>query len=263
MNPESQKILSLVKEAISLSKEEDDLNKILANLSKKAELNPEEINRVVELTNTLKQLSLFKTSEDKTSEFNMADSKEIKNLIYGEKPLEKISRDEYSLEETFYKKASYTPKVKGTYSDYKVDRNTLVKKAYENRDKLSNILEETLVSKHHAQDTYYSSLLKLAENLDKHSSELFSEFEIDAQNTFGSEITPYIDALEKLAKVNNKRALKISSKNVIKTSDNISLLKTAMVNRQLYLSMSSAEKNIKGVKTSWDRKIREYGLGTT
>tara|TARA_Y100000593_G_C4281536_1_gene323058 strand:- start:479 stop:1270 length:792 start_codon:yes stop_codon:yes gene_type:complete len=259
MNTEAQKIVSLVKEAVALSKKDGDLNKAVAEISKKADLNPEEINRMVELTNTVQQLHLFKTSEDKTSEFEVADPKIVKELIYGEEVRkEASSRDEFS---SLSKVAStsYSGKVKGTYSDYPVDRNELVKEAYDNIKRLDLLLEEVMDSKNSAENEYFSSIIKLAEDLDKHTSEKFSEFEINATNSLGEVAAPYLDALEKLAKVNNKRALNIPDKNVIKNSNNLSLLKAAVANKMLYSSMEEAESKIREVRSSWDRRLGEYG----
>ncbi len=66
------------------------LNKSLANIYKEQpQLNPNHIRRIAEMSNNEVHDNLFRTSEDKNIQFELADA----DQVLGEKPVEKIARD--------------------------------------------------------------------------------------------------------------------------------------------------------------------------
>lgn len=262
MSQEVVRLMSLVKEAVDIiSKDKSrDINDVLAGLCKKAELNPQEMNRVVEFSNTLRQLKLFKTAEDKTAEFDIADCKKIKEKIYGEAPIVKeASEDEYLISRSLTKAASFRGSTVVSKSDYAKNSNELIKKAFSQIEILQNEITRSKLEREEAEDNFRNNLFKIAENLDKHGSENFSDFEINAKSAFGKEVEPYLNLITKVANNNNSRALNFVKKNVIKNSENLNLLKSAMVNKELYnfhtLQIDRAEK----IKNTWTCELNRIG----
>ena len=274
MNPEITKLMGIVKRALAeASPEGTDLNPVIAKLSKEASLNMQEINRVVEWTNTLKQLKLFKKASDKTIEFDVASPKEVKRIIYGEdssmvKEASAYNLDKkYNLPENinlkyFTKEASYSPPSKSSLSDYPIMRNEVTRKAYAEIDKIAACKKEAEVEKHIAKDRFMTCMTKIASNLDMHYSEKFSEFEQAAYDSFGRTAIGHVNTIQKMARVNNERLLNYTPKNVIKETENISLLKRAMDNQKLYQVYTQAEEAASNVQRNWNKRISDYGRQT-
>lgn len=262
--------MGIVKEAIHQSKDDgSDFNSVIAELSKKASLNIEEINRVVEWTNTLKQLKLFKSGADKTKEFSVADAEEVKKNIYGDELKKESSYkhlDKYTLPEGNLTKEAHVQRSRGyqkiVASAYPEDSNELLKIAFARIDESKQLKKEAQVEKQIAQDRYYNSMVKIAENLNMHYSERFSEFEQSARDMFGNKALPYLNVLEKMARANCERLLNYKPKNVIKDSDNTSLLKEAMVNKKLYQAYSNVEDYADQVTDNFTKRIKRYGSKT-
>jgi hypothetical protein len=235
-NPEAVKLMRLAKKAVSIRESSDkSFNEIIAGLAKEASLNSEEVNRVVEWTNTIKMLSLYKSGSDKTVEFEVADPKEINGLIHKEAAV-KVDDFDYIVTKTSLEKVASAYKARPSMpkSDYKLERAPIVKKAYAKLSDIKSKIEESKLLAYREQDSFLNKMAELAENLNKHYSESFSEFEVNARSTFGEKCVPYLGVLEKMASNNNKRALNYSPKNVTKTTDNSTLLKEAMVSSQLH-----------------------------
>jgi len=260
-NPEITKLMAIAKDAVSRKKNDDsqDINKIVADLSKTAALNQEEINRVVEWTNTLKQLRSFKSSMDKTAEFDVADSKKVRTLIYGEE-LEKESKS-YKFNSSLYnlkKKASVSGPTKIPYSQYPVEGESLVKQAVQESSKLEGLLKQAHLEKFSAERNFLSGMQKIAKNLDKHYSESFSEFEQSARDHLGSKSLPYVSMLEKMARNNSERLLNYKPKNVIKESENTELLKSAIANAKLYQVFNELKKYAEDIQSGWNQRLGSY-----
>lgn len=260
MNPEVMKLMNIVKDANSrVDNHGESVNDVLAELCKSATLNKEEINRVVEWSNTLKQLSLFKRADDKTSEFEVADSGQVNKKIFGD-PLEKESqRKTYGIGDRDLRKVA---SCEGTgnrlpYSEYDKDSNLLAKQAYAAVEKLGALGQEALIQRHSSKDKYMGAMLKLAYKLDLHGSEKFSEFEQGALDHYGEDCLDYLDTLEKAARFNNERLLNYSPKRVTKNSENLELLKTAMVQSRLCGVYDLAYQQATSGKGQWEEKLRE------
>jgi hypothetical protein len=262
MNQEIQKLMGLVKRAIAEARNDgSDLDKIIAGLAKEAALNVEEINRVVEWTNTLKQLKLFKAAEDKTTEFHVADAGNIRRIIYGEeitKESDYSAREKYLLPDMDLMKTAHVTQKPAPIlpaSEYPECSNELFKLAYAEVDKAKHAVKEARVEKASAEDKYYRALWKIAQNLNKMYSEDFSEFEQAARDTMGNSILPHLNVLEKMATNNSQRLLNYSPKNVINNSENLSLLKEAMVHRKLYQTFDAIESHAEQAMNNFVRRL--------
>lgn len=255
--------MGIAKKAILESSSEEEINKTLAELSKEAALNVEEIARVVEWTNTLKQLKLFKEAKDKTEEFPVADASEIKNLIYGEQDLEKESyfNDPYKLPENLdltksaSLKTSHRPIRKSNYPLYKPD---LVKQAYTHIDRAKKVEVEAKVERDIAETKFYGSMMKIARNLDNLYSERFSEFEQASRDAYGNKVLPLLEQLSKMARANNERLLNYTPKNVIKETENLKLLKEAVTNMVVYECFEDVQKYASTQAEEWKDRIASY-----
>ena len=254
------KLMSIVKDANSrVDKGGEGINEVLAELCKSATLNREEISRVVEWSNTLKQLSLFKKADDKTGEFEVADSNQVHKKIFGE-PLEKESKHlQVGIGDRDLTKVA---SCEGTgnrikLSEYDKDSNLLAKQAYAAIDQLKHLESEAELSCLSSKNKYRDSMIKLAYKLDLHGSETFREFEQSARDNFGDQSLDYLDALEKAARCNNKRLLNYSTKHVTKNSENLDLLKTAIVQSQLYGVYGVANQEAKNSRSAWEQKLKD------
>lgn len=270
MNPEISKIMSVVQKSVEQTKEgELSLTENLANFCKEAAFNLEEINRSVEWANTLTQLKLFKSGASKTEEFNIADPKKVKDLIFKEASTE-VEKEasmfaKYpDLHQTLIKSASCRPaKTRITLSDYPKNSNDLVKKAYTIIGKLKSEHEEAQLEKQKAEDRFYSGMLKIASNLNKIYSEDFSVFEQCALDSIGTKCSKYIDNLEKMSGANNKRVLNYKSKKLITRSENVQLLKDAMANCELISVYSDVLKKTSSTIEECNERLANYARSRT
>jgi hypothetical protein len=84
MDIEPIQLLSLAKQAgDAYLKEGKALNDTIAKLADERELNPHQINRIVEETNHYVQAELYKSAEDKTFTFDLADAAKIVEKVKG------------------------------------------------------------------------------------------------------------------------------------------------------------------------------------
>jgi len=233
-NQEAIKLMRLAKKAVSMKESSDDgFNEIIAELAKEASLNSEEVNRVVEWTNTLKMLNLYKSGEDKTSEFDVADPKKINGLIHKTAAARPRVLD-YSLDaQDLIKLAESKPAYRKTRSEYKHERAPIIKKAYAKLASVKAKAEESKLLAYSEKDKYLNAMTKLASNLNKHYSESFREFEENAMSSLGKPAMPYVDVLQKMA-YNNPRSVVLKLKSVTHDTDNLELLKEAMAASKLH-----------------------------
>jgi len=233
-NTEAIKLMRLAKQAVRRRESSDEgFNDIIADLSKEASLNPEEVARVVEWTNTIKMLNLYKTGSDKTIEFEVADPKKINSLIHKEASAEVHDFDYIVSKKSLTKLAGYIPRISKPKENYKRDRAPIIKKAYAKLASIKSKVEESQMLAYKERDVYLNAMTKIASNLNKHYSESFREFEENAMSSLGKPAMPYIDVLQKMA-YNNPRSIILKLKCVTHDTDNLELLKKAMSASKLH-----------------------------
>lgn len=267
MNPEISKIIGIVKQAVKdYSEGKGSLTRNLATLCKEANFNNHEVNRAVEWANTLTQLQLFKSSSDRTVEFELADPREVSKEIFPEESEEVFKEASYLKYPdliTYLEKSSSVSKTptKLKMSDYPVSSNELMKKAMACVDSLdrqkSFAVDEQLLATTRFQDKLY----KIASNLGRLYSEDFTDFEQSSRDHLGDKCLPYLSVIQKMASSNNKRLLNYTPKKVIKSSENTTLLKEAIANSQLAAlykeAASIADKAVTNCKSRIDEYVRE------
>ena len=206
-NTEAIKLMRLAKQAVRRRESSDEgYNDIIAELSKEASLNPEEVARVVEWTNTIKMLNLYKSGNDKTTEFEVADPKKINRLIHKEASVQLDDFDYIVSKKSLEKLASCTKAKTKPKENYKRDRAPIIKKAYAKLKSVQNKLEESKMLSYREKDKFLTKMAELAHNLNKHYSETFSDFEVNARSILGDPCLQYLNVLEKMANNNNLRS---------------------------------------------------------
>jgi hypothetical protein len=231
-NSEAVKLMKLAKKAVTLRESSDnDFNEIIAGIAKEASLNSEEVSRVVEWTNTIKMLSLYKSGSDKTTEFDLADPKKINSLIHKEAEAVLDDFDYIITKEAMHKltddRSRDFPKM--PTSSYRQERAPIIKKAYAKLKHVERRAEESKMRSYSEKTKFLSKMAELSSNLNSHYSESFSDFETNARSIYGDTCLPYMNMLEKMARNNNTRVLNFRQKNVTKNTENSELLKEAMV----------------------------------
>jgi len=234
-NQEAIKLMRLAKKAVSMKESSDEgFNEIIAGLAKEASLNAEEVNRVVEWTNTIKMLNLYKSGEDKTSEFEVADPRKINGIIHKKASAPMNEFDYLLTDQDMYKLAEYrSAKPRQAESGYKHERAPIIKKAYAKLASVKARAEESKMLAYREKDRFLDKMAQLAGNLNKHYSETFREFEENAMSSLGKPAMPYIDVLQKMA-YNNPRSVVLKLKAVTHDTDNLELLKEAMAASKLH-----------------------------
>lgn len=253
------KLASITREVVNDPDSKFTLNEKIAKAVKKHNLNSNEVDRVVEWSNTLKQLKEYKKG-DKTREFDIADRKKVMAAIYGaNKPvaysdpgIDPYVQPAKTYLETNIKSASVN------LSDYDMNPAELVKSAMAKINRAEKLEEQGLVESYINLDKCRSTLLKIANNLAHPNSESFEDFEISARKQFGEKAVDFLNIIEKQSSANCKRF--VGDINSIQfyddTFENLNLLKEAIVQHECALANRFMSKKAELVKKSWDERLR-------
>lgn len=214
--------MKLVKQAIdstiALIKAGSAPTDALEKVARQLNLNPNFIQRTGEATNVALHLNHFKTAEDRSSDFPIADTVKVTKAIYGEEPVEKsaswfpsvtpqINYNKRLSDKKFIKQAG---EIASSAPAPVVTKHQIKEQLMKSANYISRLkkeLEAIQVEKK-GNDIYLEGMFNAVVNDFKKSAaarEPFHAFETAAYANFGDAAVPYIDLVYKTAGLKEDR----------------------------------------------------------